>query len=67
MMPKDHPCRRTCPNRTPGCNCEKRTAWKQADEEKKEKTRRSRVVDEYQKEAVRDSVKKRVKRNQRVK
>ena len=23
-----NPCRRDCPDRTPGCNCEKRKAWK---------------------------------------
>lgn len=32
---KDNPCRRDCPDRYPGCNCDKREAWRDEYEAKK--------------------------------
>ena len=32
---KDNPCRKDCPDRYPGCNCERRKAWRDGYEAKK--------------------------------
>ena len=37
MMMRDIPCRKDCPERTPGCNCEKRKAWREKYEGKKQR------------------------------
>lgn len=37
---KDHPCKRECPDRKPGCNCEKRKEFLKIKEERKEKIRK---------------------------
>ena len=35
MMMRDNPCRKDCPERQPGCNCERRKAWRDGYEAKK--------------------------------
>lgn len=35
MLMSGHPCRRDCPDRQPGCNCERRKAWRAGYESKK--------------------------------
>ena len=37
-----NPCKRDCPERKPGCNCEKRIEWKQAVAERKEIVKEAR-------------------------
>ena len=34
---KDNPCRKDCPDRYPGCNCERRKAWREKYEGKKQR------------------------------
>ena len=36
-VPKDMPCKRDCPDRYPGCFCEKKKAWNDEQEAKKQK------------------------------
>ena len=35
-IPKDMPCRRDCPDRAPGCFCDKKKAWNASQEAKKQ-------------------------------
>lgn len=39
-----NPCRRDCPDRMPGCNCEKRKAWKFQQAQIRDAIRRERSV-----------------------
>ena len=48
-----NPCTRDCPDRKPGCECEKRRAWKWQQEQAKEARRRSSIVDNYITESIR--------------
>lgn len=41
-LTRDNPCTRDCPEREPGCNCERRIAWQKVKEERKEKIRKHR-------------------------
>ena len=52
-----NPCTRDCPDRKPGCECEKRRAWKWQQAQAKEARRRDSIVDNYVTEMIR-SVKK---------
>ncbi len=54
----DNPCTRDCPERYPGCNCERRKAWKWQENRRKEARRREHVVDEYRRDKVRGSRRK---------
>lgn len=60
------PCRRECPDRTPGCNCEKRRAWLAYREEIKKERRREQGLNTYQIDAVRKSKKSGVRRRHRI-
>ena len=42
-----NPCTKDCPDRYPGCECEKRRAWKWQQAQIKEAKRRQRIVDNY--------------------
>ena len=42
-----NPCTKDCPDRHPGCECEKRRAWKWHQAQIKEAKRRERIVDNY--------------------
>lgn len=35
VLMSGNPCRKDCPERQPGCNCEKRRAWREEYESKK--------------------------------
>ena len=48
-----NPCKKDCPDRKPGCECEKRRAWKWQQEQAKEARRRSSIVDNYITESIR--------------
>lgn len=37
MMMREHPCRKDCHDRYPGCNCERRKAWREKYEGKKQR------------------------------
>ena len=52
-----NPCTRDCPDRKPGCECEKRRAWKWQQAQAKKARRRDSIVDNYVTEMIR-SVKK---------
>ena len=54
----DNPCTRDCPDRYPGCDCEKRKAWKWNQEQLKEAKRRDNIVAEYRRDKVRGSRKR---------
>ncbi len=60
------PCRRECPDRTPGCNCEKRAAWRASLEEIKKEQRREKALSLYQRDAVHKSKKTGVRRRHRI-
>ncbi len=53
-----NPCTRECPDRTPGCDCEKRKAWKWQQEQIKETRKRERLVGDYRREKIRSSRRK---------
>ena len=38
-MPKDMPCQRDCPDRYPGCLCDKKRAWDEQKEARKKAIR----------------------------
>ena len=40
---RDNPCKRDCPDRQPGCNCERRKAWREWYEALKEEQYHNRV------------------------
>ena len=40
-----NPCTRDCPDRFPGCNCERRQAWKFQQANLKEARRKARLAD----------------------
>lgn len=46
-----NPCTRDCPDRQPGCNCEKRKAWKFLHEQAKARGRKN-TVDLYIQDTV---------------
>ena len=48
-----NPCTRECPDRTPGCECEKRRAWLWLRDQEKEKRRKVSLVENYISDAVR--------------
>ena len=48
-----NPCTKDCPDRHPGCECEKRRAWIWQQEQIKEAKRRERIVDNYFASSVR--------------
>jgi len=48
-----NPCTRECPDRTPGCECEKRRAWLWLREQEKEKRRKVSLVENYISDAAR--------------
>lgn len=41
-----NPCQRDCPDRSPGCNCERRQAWKFQQAQLKERRRRAKLADD---------------------
>ena len=49
----DNPCTRDCPDRYPGCDCEKRKAWKWNQEQLKEAKRRDNIVRSYRRDKIR--------------
>ena len=42
-----NPCRRDCPDRAPGCNCEKREAWKFQQAQIKDAKERRNLIHAY--------------------
>ena len=66
MMPKNHPCVRDCPDRRPGCNCEKLVKYKRKRKEEKKLKQLSGTVDDYQKNAVLRNRKNRIRRRHRI-
>ena len=60
-----YPCRKTCPDRTPDCCCEKLEAWKFCKEQEKKARQRERLIRSYQHDAIRDSHKS-IRRKHRV-
>ena len=48
-----NPCTKDCPDRKPGCDCEKRKAYKWQQEQIKEARRRRNIVDGYFASSVR--------------
>ena len=42
-IPKDMPCRKNCPDRQPGCFCEKKRAWNESQEAKKQKIKEEKL------------------------
>lgn len=60
-----NPCRKTCPDRTPGCCCEKREAWLFCLDQERKARRREHLLDNYQRDAVKDSQKP-IRRRHRV-
>lgn len=53
-IPKDMPCKQDCPDRYPGCLCEKKRAW----DEKKE-SRKKEILDKKAKEtAIHETLRK---------
>lgn len=48
-----NPCTRECPDRTPGCNCERREAYKFQQTQEKEARRRESIVNNYFADSVR--------------
>lgn len=66
MIAKDHPCVRDCPDRFPGCNCEKLVAYKREKKEQKRLRRLANTVDDYQKDAVRKSKAHNIRRRHRI-
>lgn len=42
-----NPCTRDCPERYPGCNCERRQAWKFQQARIREAKRRERTADDF--------------------
>ena len=65
-MNRKCPCRRDCPDRVPGCSCEKREAWLAYLKSVREAMRRETVLNCYQMEAVRKSRKSRTRRRHRI-
>lgn len=61
-----NPCRRECPERTPGCHCEKREAWKFYQKQIKDARKREANVSAYQRDAVYQSRKASFRRKHRV-
>jgi len=51
----DNPCTKDCPDRKPGCNCEKRKAYKWQQDQIKEAKKRDRLPDMYRNEKIRSS------------
>lgn len=58
-----NPCTKDCPDREPGCECEKRRAWKWQQEQIKEARRKDNIVSAYKRDKIRSS-KKLYRRNQ---
>ena len=60
---KDHPCVRDCPDRKPGCNCEKRQAFLKEKEARKAvihaDKKKSSALDAYEVDGVRKRKKRR--------
>lgn len=44
-MPPNHPCQRDCPDRQPGCNCERKQAWDQKRKELKDLRYKEKQLD----------------------
>ena len=42
-IPKDMPCRKNCPDRQPGCFFEKKRAWNESQEAKKQKIKEEKL------------------------
>lgn len=61
-----NPCKRECPDRTPGCSCGKREAWKASLEEVRTERHREIMISAYQKDAVRMSRKNGTRRRHRI-
>lgn len=60
---RDNPCTRDCPERRPGCCCEKRRVWLRKHEEEKHRHRAEADLAGYQHEAKRDSTNKHKRRH----
>lgn len=60
------PCKRECPDWTPGCSCEKREAWLSYREGIKKEKRRDDVLTGYQRDAVRKNRKTSIRRRHRI-
>lgn len=54
-----NPCRRDCPDRAPGCDCEKRRAWKYLREQAKEALRLEHEVEDYRTSSIRRRMRRR--------
>lgn len=50
-----NPCTRECPDRTPGCDCEKRKAWKWNQQQIKEAQKKANIVKNYRREKINTS------------
>ena len=48
-----NPCTKECPDRTPGCECEKRRAWLWLREQEQEQRRKEKLISDYISDAVR--------------
>ena len=53
-----NPCTKECPDRRPGCDCEKRRAYKWQQEQIKEARRKESLVSVYKRDKIRSSRRK---------
>ena len=50
-----NPCTKDCPDRKPGCECEKRKAWKWNQQQIKEAQKKENIVKNYRREKINSS------------
>ena len=48
----ENPCKRDCPDRFPGCDCERRHAWKFIQAQRREERRLAKLVDCFRAECI---------------
>ena len=65
-MPKDHPCVRECPDRFPGCNCEKLAEYKRRKKEQKKLRKQADTVADYRKDAIWRNKKQNLRKKHRI-
>lgn len=61
-----NPCGKACPDRTPGCCCEKRQAWLFCLKQEKEARERVKVLEGFQADSSRQNRKTTVRRRHRI-
>lgn len=61
-----NPCGKACPDRIPGCCCEKRRAWLFCLKQEKEARERVRMLEGFQADSTRQNRKTTVRRKHRV-